>query len=138
MMQSAGGTNEMSTAVCTHCKLAAATACASCASAQTSEPLVTLLLGCRSHFHFAAVAAATACPTGVYRASGAGGSAPLSFSTVEADPISSNPDRRTEVVKPRARSAQDLGGLTPRPINLSSGAPQVPVLVTNGAAVSQT
>uniref|UniRef100_A0A383VSI7 Uncharacterized protein n=1 Tax=Tetradesmus obliquus TaxID=3088 RepID=A0A383VSI7_TETOB len=86
----------------------------------------------------AAESNANAAFIGVYRASTAGGNGPLSYSTVEADPVSSNPDRRKEAVKPRARSAQDLYNLTPKPINLSSGAPQIPVLVTNGASVSQT
>jgi hypothetical protein len=93
---------------------------------------------CSSYHLHSRTTAAAASRAGVYRASGAGGNAPLSYSTVESDPISNNPDRRTEVVKPRARSAQDLYNLTPRPINLASGAPQIPVLVTNGAAVSQT
>jgi hypothetical protein len=77
-------------------------------------------------------------PTGVYRASAAGGSGKLSYATVEGTHLDANPDRRKEVVKPRTRSAQDLGGLTPRPVNIAGGAVQVPVLVTNGAAVSQT
>ncbi|KAF6250716.1 hypothetical protein COO60DRAFT_1568831 [Scenedesmus sp. NREL 46B-D3] len=75
---------------------------------------------------------------GAYRASTAGGNGPLSYSTVEADPVSNNPNRRKEVIKPRARSAQDLYNLTPRPLNIGSGAAQIPALVMNGAAVSQT
>lgn len=75
---------------------------------------------------------------GVYRASTVGGQGKLSFATVEATHVSANPDRRKEVIKPRTRSAQDLGNLTPRPVNIAGGAVQVPVLVTNGASVSQT
>lgn len=74
---------------------------------------------------------------GVYRASAAGGSGKLSYATVEGT-VGANPDHRKEFVKTRTRSAQDLGGLTPRPVNIAGGAVQVPVLVTNGAALAQT
>lgn len=79
----------------------------------------------------------TAPPAGVYRASTIGGNAPLSYGTVEATP-DANFDRRKEVVKPRSRSAMDLGGLVKGPPNLASGNAQIPVLVTNGASVAQT
>jgi hypothetical protein len=76
-------------------------------------------------------------PAGVYRASTVGGGGKLSYATVEGT-FEANPDHRKEFVKPRARSAQDLHGLTPKPVNLASGAAQVPVLVTNGVALAQT
>ncbi|WIA29753.1 hypothetical protein OEZ86_012228 [Tetradesmus obliquus] len=86
----------------------------------------------------AAESTSNAAYLGVYRASTVGGQGKLSFATVEATHVSANPDRRKEVIKPRTRSAQDLGNLTPRPVNIAGGAVQVPVLVTNGASVSQT
>jgi hypothetical protein len=46
----------------------------------------------------------------VYRAT-AVGAGPMSFATVESDPVTLNPDRRKETVKPRGWSAQDLGNL---------------------------
>jgi hypothetical protein len=94
---------------------------------------------CSSHadrLHHSSFGAA-AVPAGVYRASAAGGSGKLSYATVEGT-VGANPDHRKEFVKTRTRSAQDLGGLTPRPVNIAGGAVQVPVLVTNGAALAQT
>ncbi|WIA12302.1 hypothetical protein OEZ86_003255 [Tetradesmus obliquus] len=73
----------------------------------------------------------------VYRAT-AVGAGPLSFATVESDPEAVNPTRRKETVKPRGWVAQDLGNLVPRPIDVQSGAGQVPIMVTNGAAAAQT
>lgn len=72
---------------------------------------------------------------GVWRASAAGGNGPISYGSVEADPVSINPGRAKEMVKTRTRSSLD----TPeRPVDIQNGAVQIPVLVTNGASVAQT
>jgi hypothetical protein len=75
-------------------------------------------------------------PLGVWRASAAGGNGPISYGSVEADPVSVNPGRAKEMVKTRTRSAQDV--TMPRPVDIQNGAVQIPVLVTNGASVAQT
>ncbi len=59
----------------------------------------------------------------------------LAYASVEADPISTNPDRKKMTVRPRARSAQDVPGSQ---VNLASGAAQVPVLLIGGGALAQT
>jgi hypothetical protein len=62
----------------------------------------------------------------------------MSYATVEADPVTLNPNRKEEVVQVRARSAIDLAGIAPRAPNLSNGATQFPALMMGGIAYSNT
>jgi hypothetical protein len=62
----------------------------------------------------------------------------MSYATVEADPVTNNPNRNEHVVQSRTRSAIDLTGIAPRAPNLSAGATQFPALMMGGIAYANT
>lgn len=72
---------------------------------------------------------------GIYRATLDPKHSNVAMATVEADPVSMNPDRKKMLTRPQGRAAIDLPS---RPIDVQSGQPQVPTLAMGSAALAQT